>query len=456
MLIWMGNGAHIIESLFACWIAGLCAVPVNPKLHGKEVDYIRSNSGARVALVSKQFLESCVRYLPLEPVLSIVFGGSAEYEMMAEGRQADCHRTEAESPAWIFYTSGTTGFPKGATLTNRNLLFMAMSYYSDIEHVHPGDTMLHAAPLSHGSGQYMIPHLLAGGRQLVHDSFDAELVLKAFDEYPRVSMFAVPTMVTRLVTQSRQQRALSKNLRTLIYGGAPMYVADLMDAIEVFGPKFYQLYAQGESPMTISGLNQDEHIGSGDAAHLARLGTCGVARTGVEIRIVSPTGEDLPAGEVGEIVVRSDCVMSGYWNNNEATIAALRDGWLWTGDMGELDAKGYLTLRDRSKDMLISGGSNIYPREIEEVLLTHPGVLECSVIGRSHADLGEEPIAFVVVAAGVSVNAHDLDALCLRNIARFKRPRAYRFLSELPKSSYGKILKSELRKSLKEAGEQTT
>jgi long-chain acyl-CoA synthetase len=450
VLVWMDNSAQVIETLFACWVAGLCVVPVNPKLHGREVAHILSDSGARAVVASAVHQPAVQAHLTRDDAaLRLYTVGSPAHARLAAGPALACHQAQPTAPAWIFYTSGTTGFPKGATLTHRNLLFMAMAYYADIEQVQPGDTMLHAAPLSHGAGQYMLPHLIAGGHQVVLDRFDAPSVLDTMARHHRVSMFAVPTMVTRLVAQARVTPGpVAPTLRTIIYGGAPMYVADLLRALDVFGPRLYQLYGQGESPMTISGLNQHAHAGAGDAAHQARLGTCGVARTGMQIRVVDPSGQLAADGVPGEITVRGDCVMAGYWNNPEATRAALREGWLWTGDIGVLDAAGFLRLQDRSKDMLISGGSNIYPREIEEVLLRHAAVVECSVVGRPHPDLGEEPVAFVVVAEGSQLDAAALDALCLEQIARFKRPRDYRFVPALPKSSYGKILKTELRKWL--------
>jgi long-chain acyl-CoA synthetase len=166
----------------------------------------------------------------------------------------------------------------------------------------------------------------------------------------------------------------------------------------------------------------------------------------VEVKVFDADDNELPPGETGEIVTRSDCVMTGYWGNAEATAKALRGGWLHTGDLGSMDAGGFLTIKDRSKDMIISGGSNIYPREIEEVLLRHPGVAECSVVGRQHAEWGEEVVAFVVARRRVA--PEELDSLCLDNIARFKRPREYRFVESLPKNNYGKVLKTELRKLL--------
>ncbi len=252
-------------------------------------------------------------------------------------------------------------------------------------------------------------------------------------------------MIVRLINHPRVGSADTSGLKTIVYGGAPMYLADLKRAIELFGPKFFQVYGQGESPMTITGLTKAMHADAAHPDYEARLSSTGVARTGVAFRIVDPDGHDLPPGEIGEVITRSDCVMQGYWNNPEANAKSLRDGWLWTGDLGSVDDAGFLTLKDRSKDLIISGGTNIYPREIEEVLLTHPDVLECAVIGRPHAEWGEEVIAFVVAREGGKATAEALDALCLDNIARFKRPKAYRFVEALPKNNYGKVLKTELR-----------
>jgi acyl-CoA synthetase (AMP-forming)/AMP-acid ligase II len=221
-----------------------------------------------------------------------------------------------------------------------------------------------------------------------------------------------------------------------------MYVADALRAIELFGARLYQLYGQGEAPMTITGLPQRYHRSS----MTDQLASAGFARTGCEVKIFDGRDRELPAGEIGEIVTRSDCVMAGYWKNPEATAKTLREGWLHTGDLGSMDEAGFLTIRDRSKDMIISGGSNIYPREIEEVLLRHPAVAECSVVGRPHSEWGEEVVAFVVLKEMISTEA--LDRLCLDNIARFKRPREYRFVEALPKNNYGKVLKTELRKLL--------
>lgn len=230
-----------------------------------------------------------------------------------------------------------------------------------------------------------------------------------------------------------------------------MYVEDLKKALRVFGPRLTQIYGQGESPMTITSL--PKHLLGASGVSDETLASTGFARTGVEVRVVDDAGHTLPPGEIGEVVTRSDCVMRGYLDNPDANARALRDGWLWTGDLGAMSRDGYLTLKDRSKDLIISGGSNIYPREIEEVLLTHPSVLECAVVSRPHQDWGEEVVAFIQTRPGADVTDAALDEVCLNNIARFKRPRAYYRLDALPKNSYGKILKTELRVRLeKETG----
>jgi len=450
VMLCMENCAEVLEMLFACWAAGLCAVPVNARLHVDEVEHIARDSRARL-LVATPGLAAGLAPLEgsIETLSAIVATSSDGYDALLE-RGAPLRPVEGSPTdrAWLFYTSGTTGKPKGAVLTHRNLLFMSHCYYADIDALDARDTCLHAGPLSHGAGLYAVPHLLRGGHQVVLSHFDVDAIIDAVQRHARISMFAAPTMLTRLVHAPAAATADLANLRTIFYGGGPMYVADLERALSLFGPRLYQLYGQGESPMTITGLDQRMHA---DAAHPGwreRLGSCGVPRTGVLVKVVDDDDRELPAGEVGEVVTRSDCVMEGYWGNPEATAETLRGGWLHTGDLGSFDEDGLLTLRDRSKDMIISGGSNIYPREIEEVLLRHPDLVEVSVVGRPHREWGEEVVAFVVARPRTEIAADTLDRLCLDHIARFKRPRHYRFVDALPKNNYGKVLKTELRRLL--------
>lgn len=424
----MKNCPEFYEVLFACWHAGLTAVPMNAKLHPKEFAYILENSGAKLCFVTPD-LEAAVP------------GGVAVEQIATFSEEAAAPAdVEPDDVAWLFYTSGTTGVPKGAMLTHRNMLFQTQAYFADIDKLNPGDTALHPAPLSHGSGLYGLPHFAAGAVNVIPESghFEPAEIFELLEHWPNASFFAAPTMIVRLMASPAARTP--KKLKTITYGGAPMYVADCLRAIELFGPRLFQLFGQGEAPMTITGLPQIFH------ERKEHLESCGLARTGCEVKIFDPSDQELPPGEVGEIVTRSDCVMKGYWKNPEATARALRGGWLHTGDVGSMDAGGFLTIKDRSKDMIISGGANIYPREIEEVLLRHPAVAECSVVGRPHPEWGEEVVAFIVKSS--NVKTEDLDSLCLENIARFKRPRAYRFVEALPKNNYGKVLKTELRKLL--------
>ncbi|HVB47178.1 MAG TPA: AMP-binding protein [Burkholderiales bacterium] len=432
----MKNCPEYYEVLFACWHAGLVAVPMNAKLHAREFAWILENSGARLCFVTPELATT---------IPAALSSGSKDFARLFDAGEDAPADAAPGDPAWLFYTSGTTGVPKGAILTHRNLLFATQAYFADIDKLGPGDSMLHAAPLSHGSGLYGLPHFAAGALNVIPESghFDPEEIYALLDTWRNMSFFAAPTMIVRLLA-SPAARAPA-NLKTITYGGAPMYVADALRAIELFGPRLYQLFGQGESPMTITGMPQALHAERDHPRYHARLASCGFARTGVEVRVVDDALRDLSPGEVGEIVTRSDCVMAGYWGNSEATARALRGGWLRTGDLGSLDPEGFLTIRDRSKDMIISGGTNIYPREIEEVLLRHPAIAECSVVGRAHPEWGEEVVAFVVLRAGAGATREELDALCLDHIARFKRPREYRFVAGLPKNNYGKVLKTELR-----------
>ena len=450
VMLCMENCAEFLEMLFACWAAGLCAVPVNARLHRDEVGHIALDSGARLLVATPELAAGLV---PLEASIDtlsaiITTAGDGYAALLQRDTPLRSLEGSPTDRGWLFYTSGTTGKPKGAVLTHRNLLFMSHCYYADIDVLDERDTCLHAGPLSHGAGLYALPHLLRGGHQVVLPHFDVDAILEALRRYPRVSMFAAPTMLTRLVHAPSVAAADLANLRTIFYGGGPMYVADLERALGIFGPRLYQLYGQGESPMTITGLNQRMHAEQAHPRWRDRLGSCGVPRTGVLVKVVDDDDRELPAGEVGEIVTKSDCVMEGYWENPDATAEALRGGWLHTGDLGSFDENGFLTLRDRSKDMIISGGSNIYPREIEEVLLRHPDLVEVSVIGRPHREWGEEVVAFVVARPEAEIAAESLDRLCLDHIARFKRPRLYRFVDALPKNNYGKVLKTELRRLL--------
>ena len=295
--------------------------------------------------------------------------------------------------------------------------------------------------MSHGSGLYMMAHVARLAVNVVPESggFEPEEVISLLGHQPRSSMFAAPTMVKRLL--DAKSHCDPSHIRTLIWGGAPMYQGDAMRALDRFGPRCAEIYGQGESPMTITTLSREDLADAGHPRWREKLGSAGRPFACVEVRVAGEGDRALPIGETGEILCRGASVMPGYWNDPAASARTLRGGWLHTGDVGVCDAEGYLTLKDRSKDVVISGGSNIYPREVEEVLLRHARVREVSVIGRADREWGEVVVAYVV---GDAPRA-DLDALCLSAIARFKRPKDYVFVEALPKNNYGKILKTDLR-----------
>jgi len=443
--LFAANGPEYIELLQAIYWAGAVSVPVNYKLHPKELAYVLADSGACGVWVSGA-LHAAALKAGADPARLHLLGGTA-YEAAARHAPAPLAERAPDDVASLFYTSGTTGRPKGVMQTHRNLLAMTLCYFSDVDGIEPGDAMVYAAPLSHGAGLYHFAQIAHGARHVLPPSggFDPAELVRLAQSVGRLTMFAAPTMVHRLVEHVRATGADPSGFKTIVYGGGPMYVEDLRVALATFGQRFVQIYGQGESPMTITALAR-EHLA--DTAHprwAERIASVGVAHAAVEVRVVDAEGRSLPPGATGEVIVRGETVMPGYWNNPEATVKTLRDGWLYTGDVGQLDADGFLTLKDRSKDVIISGGSNIYPREVEEVLLLHPQVREVAVIGQRDADWGEVVVAFLVAGEGGPVEDAVLDALCLQHIARFKRPKAYRWVEGLPKNSYGKVLKTELR-----------
>ena len=447
----MVNCPAYFEAMFGVWYAGMVAVPVNAKLHRNEFKYILDNSGSRLCFATANLqgtmLELCEELPGLGDSVCVEGG---RYQRIVSADLGERYAASLSAPAWLFYTSGTTGRPKGATLSHRNLLTMTLSYFADVDPVEERGCMIHAAPISHGSGLYALPHFAKGAAHVIPDSggFEADEIYGLLREHQAVSFFAAPTMVSRLINHGDAASADTANLHTVIYGGGPMYVSDLEQALALWGPKLAQIYGQGESPMTITGLTKAQHAQTDHPHYREWLGSVGFARSDVEVMVADDDDQPVPDGEIGEILVRGDVVMSGYWENSIANASALRGGWLHTGDAGVMHPSGFLTLKDRVKDMIISGGTNIYPREIEEVLLGSDEVVEASVVGRPHPDWGEEVVAFVVAAEGHMPTPASMDALCLAEIARFKRPREYRFVDSLPKNNYGKVLKTDLRERL--------
>jgi long-chain acyl-CoA synthetase len=446
--IFMPNCPEYLIIQWAAWWAGLTVVPINARLHVLEAAWIANDSCARIAFCEPEQSEA------LDKALSRIGGSecqvTASLSLIEYHKTADIEERADIDAMWLFYTSGTTGRPKGAMLGVRQLRNMVLGYLTEVRNIKQSDCAMHPAPLSHGSGLYHLPYVWKGALNVIPESrsFDEPEILELAEFWGNASFFAAPIMINRLTAYAKGTGKQPNGLDVIVYGGAPMYTADLREALKYIGPRFAQIYGQGECPMTITVLPQhliNDHL---HPDYESRLASVGYPHSMLELSIRDNDNHAVPAGTTGEVCVKGEIVMLGYWRNYGATCTAVRDGWLRTGDLGWTDARGLLTLVDRSKDSIISGGTNIYPREIEEVLLAHPDIHEVSVIGRHCGVWGERVVAYVVPEnsdTDPAELARLLDEFLLDRLSRFKRPRGYRVVDSLPKSAYGKILKTELR-----------
>lgn len=451
----LGNSYQGLETILAPMKAGMAVVPMNIRLHPSEHAYMLNDSGAFALVYEEEFREHLAQVREnLTSIKHFICGGRGgpgdlAYEAILDGQRETSPdpAIEPEDLAWIFYTSGTTGHPKGAMLTHRNLITMAEQFLLDINPAHPGDVLLHAAPITHGSGLSIFHHIARGAASAfpATRAFDPPRIFEAIQRYRATTMFLAPTMVHLLVTSPDRAKYDLSSLHTIFYGGGPMYVEQLLEAVRALGPILVQIFGQGEAPMTITNLPKEEHLADDDPVKLERLASAGRETTAVRVRVVDDDDHDVPRGQMGEIVVRGDLVMKGYWNKPEATAETLRGGWLHTGDIGYLDKDGYLFITDRKKDLIISGGANIYPREVEEVICRHPAVLEVAVIGVPDEKWGEAVKALVVTREEARVTETEIIEHSRRHLASYKKPQSVEFLPALPKNAYGKVLKRELR-----------
>lgn len=450
----LSNSPRIPELIFGCLAAGLVVVPVNARLHARETAYIVADSGA-VILVhgpesAAQIASNEALFAGLRQRICTDGGISGlSFDDLLDSKNALVRGRDAapEDLCWLFYTSGTTGKPKGAMWNHRMVARVIMNYLADLHNIQPGEVVLHCAPMSHGSGIVALPAIARGATNAITSSASFDPTdLFAVIEALKVShiAFMAPTQIIKILDEFVPGRFDLSSLRAITYGGAPIYVDQLKKAMAAFGPIFVQLYGQGEAPITITGLNAAAHKMLLDKDD-PRIGSAGQVRTDVEARCVDENGNPLPPGKPGEVVARGDVVMPGYWNNPEATAEALRGGWLHTGDIGYFDEQGYLFLLDRAKDMVISGGNNVYPREVEEVIILHPDVAECVVFGVPDDYWGEAVHAVVVQRPGATLSAGDIIAFCGEHLAGYKKPKAVDFVDALPVSGYGKVLRREVR-----------
>jgi acyl-CoA synthetase (AMP-forming)/AMP-acid ligase II len=452
--LYLYNCPEVMEAMFATWKLGAVVVPLNAKFTADEVEYHVGDPRAGVMITGPESAQAVHKMRDRLPTLEhvIVAGETTNGDIALDGlldafsgQPFPTVDVDENDLAWLAYTSGTTGRPKGAMLTHKVLTFESLAALADSMRLDVEDVGMHAAPLTHGSGHNALVFTMKGCSQVIHSpaGFDVELFLEQVARHRVSALFMVPTMIKLVADHPKAAGADLSSLKWVIYGGSPMYVEDLRKALSLFGNVFVQLFGQTESPMTGTILRAQEHVLDGPLA--ARLASCGRARAGVQIRIVDEADDPVPAGEVGEICIRGGSVMKGYWERPEETAETLRGGWLHTGDVGKMDEAGYVYILDRTKDMVISGGLNIYPREIEEVLLAHPSVAEVCVFGVPDDKWGEAVKAHVVLGNGDRVSEAEIIGFVGERLAPYKKPKSVEFVDSLPKTTYGKLDKRAVR-----------
>lgn len=462
ILVHSRNSIMMFESLWIAFKMGAIWVPTNFRLTPHEVSYLASSSDARVMFYDVGFEGHVDAAGETAPNLSVVVSRRPRarehaYDDLVDGGSGsafECAEVGYGDPLWYFYTSGTTGHPKAAVLTHGQMAFVVTNHLADLV---PGttedDASLVVAPLSHGAGIHMLTQVARGARNVLLSShtLDCEEAWRAIADYRVTNMFTVPTILNMLVSHEAEARFDHTSLRHVIYAGAPMYRGDQRRALAKLGPVLVQYYGLGEVTGCVTVL--PAHMHSVDDDPGLPLGSCGYARSGMDVAIFGEDGERKPVGETGEIRVRGPGVFAGYLNDPEANERVFRGGWFHTGDLGHLDERGFVYITGRASDMYISGGSNVYPREIEEILLTHPAVAEAAVVGVPDPKWGETGVAVIVRRPGVPCDAETLYAHLGDQLARYKRPSRIVFWSELPRSGYGKVPKRMILDRLQEAGE---
>jgi acyl-CoA synthetase (AMP-forming)/AMP-acid ligase II len=462
VLVHARNGNAIFESCWACWLIGAVWVPTNFRLSPPEVAYLAANAGCRAHVFDIGFPDhrEAARAGNGACVLDVAIGEGAGLswdDLVAEGAAAgltEAAAVDRDHPAWLFYTSGTTGRPKGGTLTHGQLMFVVVNHIADLM---PGlserDASLVVAPLSHGAGVHALAQVARGAVSVLlpGERLDVPEAWRLVERHRVTNMFTVPTILNALVRDGSVDAHDHASLRHVIYAGSPMYREDQKHALRTLGPCLVQYFGLGEVTGNITVLPPEWHSVEDDPAF--PIGSCGYPRTGIEVAILDSANARLPAGETGEICVRGPAVMAGYFGNDDANAKAFAGGWFHTGDLGHLDARGFLFITGRQSDMYISGGSNVYPREVEEALLTHPCVAEACVVGMPDARWGEAGVAVLVAAEGAAIDQAAVLAHLHGRLGRYKHPARIVVWDALPRSGYGKVPKNEVKRLLVERGD---
>jgi acyl-CoA synthetase (AMP-forming)/AMP-acid ligase II len=454
---WFENSIRCVELDFALAKAGFVRVSVNPRLTAREAQYILQDSGARCFVWGASFDGQVAAATQDAPELMLRLrcdessgetSAGEDYERFVQSGDTTPPRVEIdpEDLYCLFYTSGTTGRPKGVMLSHRSILHVSWNLLMEIGPLEIGEKVLLMQPMSHGAGFFALPQYMKGGCSVIMRTFDPAEVMRLAALHEIEAIKLVPTMLQRILRVPGLKDMKLPKLRAMIYGASPMPEQPLKQAIEIFGPhKLVQIYGQSECPVTLSVLHASEH--RLDQPWPERLVSAGRPWATVEMRVVGDDFEDVEPGGIGEVVLRGPQLMSGYWKRPEQTAQAIREGWLRTQDMGRMDAHGYVYLLGRKDEMIISGGFNIAPREVEDVLYQHAGVQEAAVVGEADAEWGQAVVAYVVMREGYASSVDELIALSKDQLG-FKRPKRFYRMGELPKNAAGKIQKSALTPAL--------
>lgn len=434
-----GNGLLGIPVDFGCVRARLTRVPLNSRLSAPEQRRMLEAAGATVLIHDEAQAGRAAELAAAVPGLRRHSFGALLG--LADGMVGDLSRaSEPDDILLALFTSGTTGTLKGVLHSQRSYAAVVANVLANLVDPRPGDSILHAAPLIHASGTFIMPFWLRGGTAAVLPGFDPSAYLAAIGRWRPAALVLVPTMLQMLVEQPGIERVDMGSVETILYGASPMPRPLIERVLALWGPRFVQFYGQTEAPLAIACLGKADH----DLAHPERLLSCGRPVPDCEIRLVDPEGRDMPAGEAGEIAIRAPFVMEGYLDDaalNEASF--LPGGWLRTRDIGRFDGEGFLYLIERTSDMIVTGGYNVYPREVEDVLASHPNVREAAVIGIPDEIWGEAVTAFVVLRAAVAEG--ELLDFARARLAGYKMPKSVRTVDEIPRSPVGKPLRRALR-----------